>query len=253
MSFHVDPHVKLLNARVVTRAKRRGLDAIVYAPHFTPLPDIRERAQHFSDDELLVMPGREVFTGSWRNRKHVLAIGLSDPVPDFITLQAAMRELDRQDATVLVPHPEFLTVSLDTADLLEYRDVIDAIETYDLKLRDRDVTRACALAREFDLPAFGASYAHLHGSVGEVWTVFEDEVGAPPTDETTLAAALADVPRRVFHRPGIGHQLRRHAEFAHLAYENTWKKIDRVALSGQEATHPDAHTYEGRFDDVTCY
>lgn len=250
MSFRVDPHVKLLDAAVVTRAKRRGLDAIVYAPHFRRLPDISERARRFSDDELLVVPAREVFTGSWRNRKHVLALGLSEPVPDFITLEGAMREFDRQGATVLVPHPEFLTVSLDAADLREYRGVVDAIETYDPKLRSTDVARACHLAKELDLPAFGSSYAHLRGSVGEVWTAFEDVM---PADGTELAAALADAPRRVFHQPGLGHQLRRHAEYAHLAYENTWKKIDRVMLSGREATHPTDTVYEGRFDDVACY
>lgn len=250
MTFRVDPHVKLLDESVVARAKRRGLDAIVYAPHFACLPDIRERARHFADDELQIIPGREVFTGTWRNRKHILALGLSDPVPDFITLAGAMHELERQDATVLVPHPEFLTVSLDAADIHEYRHIVDAIETYDPKLRSRDIARACELARMFDLPAFGSSYAHLRGSVGEVWTAFED---VTPGDETTLTAALAEASRRVFHRPGVGHQLRRHAEFAHLAYENTWKKLDRVVLSGREATHPDAPAYDGRFDSVACY
>lgn len=249
----VDPHVKVLDEGVVARAKRRGLDALVYAPHFVRLPDIRERAARFSDDELLVVPGREVFTGSWRNRKHVLAVDLAAPVPDFVTLAGTMREFDRQGATVLVPHPEFLTVSLDAADLREYRDVVDAIEVYDPKLRAGHVERARELAREFDLPAFGSSYAHLRGSVGEAWTEFEFERGAEPADGSELATALAEAPRRVFHRPGAGHQLRRHAEFAHLAHENTWKKLDRVALSGREPTHPDAPAYGGRFDDVACY
>ncbi|PSP39031.1 metal-dependent phosphoesterase, partial [Halobacteriales archaeon QH_7_65_31] len=35
--FRVDPHVKILDERVVRRAKQRGLDAIVYAPHFIRL------------------------------------------------------------------------------------------------------------------------------------------------------------------------------------------------------------------------
>jgi len=64
VTFRVDCHVKVLNERVVERAKRAGLDALVYAPHFTRLPEIRERAAAYSDDELLVVPAREVFTGT---------------------------------------------------------------------------------------------------------------------------------------------------------------------------------------------
>ncbi|PHQ46649.1 metal-dependent phosphoesterase, partial [Halorubrum sp. C3] len=34
----VDAHVKVLDDEVVARAKDRGIDALVYAPHFTRLP-----------------------------------------------------------------------------------------------------------------------------------------------------------------------------------------------------------------------
>lgn len=249
-AVRVDPHVKLLDERVVARAKRRGLDVLVYAPHFTRLPAIRERARRFSDDDLLVVPGREVFTGDWRDRKHLLAVGLSEPVPDFITLAGAIEELERQDAAVLVPHPDFLTVSLDRADLWTYHDAIDAVEVYDPKLRARDVDRARALARETGLAAFGSSYAHLRGSVGEVWTAFD----RPIPDEAALVAAFREgADRRVFRRPGRDHRCRRRAEFAHLAYENTVKKLDRVILSGMESTHPRHPAYGGRFDGVACY
>jgi hypothetical protein len=58
--------VKLLDERVVERAREAGLDVLVYAPHFTRLADVRERAKRFSTDEVTVVPGREVFTGSDR-------------------------------------------------------------------------------------------------------------------------------------------------------------------------------------------
>ena len=132
-AFRVDPHVKVLNEGVVERAKARGLDAVVYAPHFTRLPRVVARAERFSDDELLVVPAREVFTGNWRNRKHVLAVGLTDPVPDFITLEAAMAAFDRQDAAVLVPHPEFATVSLEAHDIRAHGDRIHGTEVYNPK------------------------------------------------------------------------------------------------------------------------
>ena len=54
--FRVDAHTKVLDKSVVERAKRRDLDAVVYAPHFRRLPDIRARAERFSDEELLVVP-----------------------------------------------------------------------------------------------------------------------------------------------------------------------------------------------------
>ena len=248
--FRVDAHVKVLDERVVERAKARDLDALVYAPHFTRLPDIEARAERFSDEELLVVPAREVFTGDWRNRKHVLAIGLSEPVPDFISLEAAMAEFDRQGAAVLAPHPAFATVSLEAHDFKAHGDRIHAVEVYNPKHWSNHNERARELAREFEFPAFGSSYAHLRGTVGEVWTAFEERLET--ADE--LVAALRDgAPRRVYHRGGADHRLRCAAEFGHLFYENSWQKLDRVFLSGTEPTHPDHIAYDGRFDDVSVY
>ncbi len=246
----VDPHVKVLNERVVDRAKARGLDALVYAPHFTRLPDIRARAARFSDDDLLVVPAREVFTGTWRNRQHVLGVGLSEPVPDFISLPGALAAFERQDAAVLVPHPEFLNVSLDRAAITRHADAIHAVETHNFKTLPRGNRRARELVQETGLPGFGSSYAHLAGSVGEVWTAFEREIDS----ESDLVAALrTGAPRRVLRRDTLGHTLQGIAEFTHLGYENSWGKIDRLFLSGTEPTHPSHVAYEGRFDDVREY
>jgi predicted metal-dependent phosphoesterase TrpH len=243
-------HVKILDDHVVERAKARGLDALVYAPHFERLPTIRRRAAQFSDDDLLVVPAREVFTGDWRTRKHVLALGLSDPVPDFCTLEGTMAELERQDAAVLVPHPEFLTVSLDVEDIGQYREQVDAVEIYNPKHWARHNRRARRLARRLDLPAFTSSYAHLRKTIGEAWTTFEE----PLTSEGALVDALRSAaPRAVTHRDGWTHELRCKAEFAHLGLENTWKKFDRVYLQGTEPTHPGHIAYDGRFDDIRLY
>jgi len=245
--FRVDLHVKVLDERVVERAKARGLDAIAYAPHFRRLPDVRERARRFSDDDLLVVPGREVFTGTWRNRKHVLALGLDEPVPDFIPLDDAMTAFDRQDAAVLVPHPEFLTVSLDAEDVATYREQIDAVEVYNPKHWRHHDGRAREIVRELDLPAFTSSYAHLRRTVGEAWVEFDRRFDSA----RALVDALRDgVERRVVRRTGWRHRLRCAAEFAHLGWENSWEKIDRLFLSGTEPTHPDHIVYGDRFDCV---
>ncbi len=248
--LRVDLHVKVLNDRVVRRAKARRLDALVYAPHFTRLPTIEERAERYSDEELLVLPGREVFTGSWRNRKHVLGIGLSDPIPDFISLEGAMTAMDDQGAAILIPHPDFMTVSLGPADLQRYADEIHAIETYNPKHLPMHNRRARSLRARLDLPDFASSYAHLPGSVGEVWTSF------PDVDRSAggLTEAIIDGrPRTTAHREGWRHRLRCTGEFAHLFVENTWEKFDRVVLSGTEATHPRHPAYGGRFDGVASY
>ncbi|ELY39623.1 metal-dependent phosphoesterase (PHP family)- like protein [Natronorubrum tibetense GA33] len=246
----VDCHVKVLDESVVERAIAAGLDAIVYAPHFTRLPEIRRRANHFSSDDLLVVPAREVFTGSWRDRKHVLAIGLEEPVPDFIPLEAAMAEFERQGAAVLAPHPEFATVSLTEADLRQYRDAIDAVEIFNPKHLPSHNRRARELADLFELPPFTSSYAHLPSTVGVAYTLFETEIDS----EADLASALADgVSRRVIHHTGRQRWRTTASELAHLCYENTWEKIDRLFLSGTEPTHPDHIAYNGRFDDVSVY
>jgi predicted metal-dependent phosphoesterase TrpH len=247
---HVDLHVKVLNERVADRAKARGLDVLVYAPHFTRLPEISARAAQFSDDDLLVVPGREVFTGTWRNRQHILAVGLSDPVPDFISLSGALAAFDRQDAAVLVPHPGFLNVSLDRDAVAQHADAIHAVETYNFKTLPGQNRRAWTLAGDTGLPGFGSSYAHLAGSVGEVWTAFERQIDS----ESDLVAALREgLPRRVLRRDTLTHTARGVAEFAHLGYENSWGKVDRLFLSGTEPTHPGNVAYESRFDDVREY
>lgn len=250
MTFRVDPHVKILDERVVARAKARGLDALVYAPHFTHLSAIEARAERLSDDELLVVPAREVFTGSWRERKHVLAVAPSDPIPDFVELDAVMAELDRQDCATLVPHPEFATVSFGREELATYGDQLDGIEIYNPKHRRGHNERAQELASETGLPPFASSYAHLHPTIGEVWTEFEESF---ETADELVEALQSGAPRRVFHRPGRRHRVRCHAEFAHLGWENTWEKFERVVLKGQEATHPKRPAYEGRFDDAAVY
>lgn len=246
----VDCHVKVLDDAVVERATRAGLDVLVYAPHFTRVPDIRERAAAHSSEELLVVPAREVFTGPWYDRKHVLALGLEDPVPDFIPLEAAMAEFERQDAVVLAPHPEFATVGLTEADLRRYAETVDAVEVFNSKHLPPHNQRARELATELGLPPFTSSYAHLPRSVGVAHTAFDTAI---ESEDDFLAALEDGVARRIVHRNGWERWTTTASELAHLGYENTWKRVDRLFLSGIEPTHPDHIAYRGRFDDVAVY
>jgi len=248
--FDVDLHVKVLDEQVVEQAKRRGLDAIVYAPHFTRLPDIRERARRFSDDELSVYPGRELFPGPWQQRRHLLAVGLDEQVPDFLTLAATMAELRPQDAAVLVPHPGVLKVSLGREELQQYRETIDAIEVQNPKFLPHHERRAEEFARETGLSRFTSSYAHLRRTVGEAWVSFDTALDG---EAEFVDALKSGAPRTLRRRGGVGHALRRGLEFAHLGYENTWEKFDRVMLQGTAPTHPDHVAYGGAFDDVKVY
>ncbi|MEY7850846.1 PHP-associated domain-containing protein [Natrarchaeobius sp. A-rgal3] len=246
----VDCHVKVLDDAIVERAKRVGLDAIVYAPHFTRLPDIRERAAAYSSDELLVVPGREVFTGSWHERKHVLALGLEEPVPDFIPLEAAMAEFERQGAAVLAPHPEFATVSLTRSDVRHYAETIDAVEIFNPKHLPWHNRQARELADDLDIPPFTSSYAHLHNTVGAASTAFQVAID---TEADLLDALEEGAARRIVYENGLERARTTARELAHLCYENTWKKADRLFLSGLEPTHPRHIAYDGRFDDVAVY
>jgi predicted metal-dependent phosphoesterase TrpH len=243
-------HVKTLDERVVERAKARGIDVLVYAPHFTRLPDVRERAERYSDEDLLVVPAREVFTGSWKRRRHLLALGLDSPVPDFITLEGAFAAFAEQEAAVLVPHPSLFNVSLGREEIRAHRDEIHAVETYNTKSLPHQNRNARAAARDLGVPGFGSSYAHLSGSVGEAWTEFDRTIES----EADLVEALHDrAHRRVMRRSGLQHAVRGALEFAHLGYENSWGKVDRLFLSGMEPTHPGHIAYDGRFDDVREY
>ncbi len=242
--------MKVLDERVVERAREAGVDVLVYAPHFTRLPRIRARAERYSTDEVTVVPAREVFTGDWRNRRHLLGIGLSDPIPDFITYEAALAEFERQDAAILVPHPEFLNVSLTRAEVSAYRDRIHAVETYNAKLFDPQNSRGRRISELFDTPGFGSSYAHLRGTIGAAWTEFERDVRG----EDGLVDALRDrVDRTVVKQTDPATTARRLVEFAHLGFENSYGKLDRLFLSGMEPTNPRHIAYSGRFDDVAVY
>jgi predicted metal-dependent phosphoesterase TrpH len=243
-------HVKVLDETVVRRAKARGVDVLVYAPHFTRWPSIEKAAHQFSDEDLLVVPAREIFAGDWRKRRHVLVLDLESPIPDYITLEGAMDELATQDAVVLAPHPGFLTVSLNEAHLRRHEDMIDAIEVYNPKHLPRDNRRARELAVDLDKQPFASSYAHLRRIVGEAWTEFDAAIETA----ADLHEALRDGwDRSIYHRSGVAHMVRCSLEFAHLGWENSWKKFDRIYLSGTEPTHPAHVAYGGEFDDVRVY
>lgn len=246
----VDLHVKVLDERVIHRAQQRGMSALVFAPHFTRFPDIEAHCQRLQTDELKIFPAREIFTGPWWDRRHVLAIGLSEPIPDFLPLETTMAELRRQDATVLVPHPLFFSVSLQADDVRTYRDDIHAIERYNPKFLPVHTNRARRLATEFDITAFGSSYAHLRKTVGEVWTEFSTEITTIEDLETAIRGGAIE---RIGRRHGVGHLWRRSLEFSHLGWENSWQKFRRVAIRGIEPTHPTHPAYEGRFADDRAY
>lgn len=242
--IRLDPHVKVLSESVVQRAKRRGLDALVYAPHFTPLPEIKREAAAYTDEELTVIPAREVFTGHWRNRQHILAVGLSEPVPDFISLADAMRVFDRQGATVLVPHPLYLTIGLDGVACRRYRRQIDAIEVYNPKHLRYHNQRARRLQETLAVPAFGSSYAHLPGTVGTVWT----ELPEPVDSGKALARALEEGPVRINRTAGARYRVQQAFEQLHIGWENTWPKATRVLSRGRPPTHPSHEYYDDRFE-----
>ncbi|ESP89907.1 PHP-associated domain-containing protein [Candidatus Halobonum tyrrellensis] len=243
-------HTKVLDERVVDRARASGIDVLVYAPHFTRLPDIRERAERFSTDDLTVVPAREVFTGDWSNRRHLLAVGLSDPVPDFITFEGALAEFERQGAAVVVPHPEYLNVSLTRAEVGAYRDRLHGVETRNAKLFARQNDRALRIAEAFDIPGVASSYAHLRGTIGAAWTEFP---GLDPTESALVDALRSRTERSAVVRSDPATRVRRLAEFGYLGVENTYGKLDRLFLSGMEPTHPRHIAYDGRFDRVAVY
>lgn len=247
--YRVDLHVKVLDDEVVNRAKARNLDGIVYAPHFVRLPDIRAQSQRFSDNELFIVPGREIFTGSWRNRKHVLVVDPDAPIPDFITFDGAMQHLTDRNATVLVPHPAFMTVSLTEPDINRYRNALHGIEVFNPKHLPWHNRRAREIQGRVGLPAFTSSYAHLKGTIGEAWTTFPD---LDPSIDGLVTALRAGYDRRIERRSGLGHQARLAAEFAHLFYENSVLKA-RELYRGPKATNPFNPAYEGRFDDIAVY
>lgn len=246
----VDLHVKVLDDEIVHRAKAAGLDVLVYAPHFTHLDDIRERARRYTDDELLVVPARECFADRWNRRRHVLVVDPSEPIPDFLTFEATMDELGRRDETILAPHPEFLTMSLSSEDIHEYRHHFTAVEVFCPKNWWFHTRRMEAIADDVGLPTYASSYTHLPSTIGEAWVEFDGRLESA----TELKAALADGgPSRLYRNDGIRHLVQRGLEFGHLFYENSWEKFDRVVLQNLEATNPYSQRYDERYAELVAY
>ena len=250
MGTRVDCHIKTLSPSVIARAVARGVDAVIYAPHFTPLPEIEATAAAYGDAPVTVIPGREIFTGSWRSRRHLLAVGMRAPVPDFISLEGALEALTEQGATILVPHPGFANVSLTAAEVTSHQDRLDAIEQENFKSRRRHNHRAREIAGRSGLPTFGSSYAHLPASVGATVTVFDESL---PDAASVITAIAGEGPREIVSDVGPQSQLQGIVEFSHLGWENTVQKLRRMGSPGIAATHPQAPVYDGRFDDVAVY
>ncbi len=246
----VDLHVKILDEGVVRRAKQAGLDVLVYAPHFTHLADIRARAAEYTDEELLVVPARECFTGRWNDRRHVLVVDPSEPIPDFLTFEATMAELDSRDETVLAPHPEFLTMSLSAEDVREYRHVFDAVEVFCPKNWWLHTRRMRQIGSEVDLPTYVSSYSHLPMTIGEAWVEYETTIESAGDLQTAIEDGAEP---RQYRNSGLLHLLKRRVEFAHLAKENTWDKFARVVLEDREPTNPFGSRYDDRYGEYSAY
>lgn len=240
----VDPHVKVLDDRVRRFAIARGLDAIVYAPHFTPWSEIVERSARFSDDRLIVVPAREVFTGPWNDRKHVLALDLEEPIPDFIPLSATVDELVDQGACIVAPHPGFLTMSLDFDDLRRLQEHVHAIEIYNPKFLPWHAPRVRRVASELGRPVIASSYAHLRSSVGAAWIEVEGDIERPSDVVDALRSGAIE---RVGHLDLADRTQVKAGELAHLIWENSGQKLGRAISGGIPPTHPEAELYGGRF------
>lgn len=237
----VDPHVKVFDGRIRDIAVGRGLDAVVYAPHFTPWPTIVERAAAYSSTELTVVPGRELFTGPWYDRKHVLALDLEAPVPDFLGLEATMEELGRQDAAVIAPHPGYMSISLDADDVVRYRERIHAVEVYNPKFLPWHGHRARSIADRVGRPGVASSYAHLGRTVGAVAT----ELACSDASASSVIDALRSGSIAGIERPRGAEVLRwTGPELGHLVWENSGKKLARAARPGRPATHVSQDPYE---------
>jgi len=249
-STRVDLHVKILDDEVVRRAKQADLDVLVYAPHFTHLSDIRERAREFTDEELLVVPARECFADRWNRRRHVLVVDPDEPIPDFLTFEATMAEIERRGETVLGPHPEFLTMSLGADDLREYQDAFDAVEVFCPKNWWFHTRRMESIAGDLDLPTYVSSYSHLHSTIGEAYVEYEQDIES--AEDLTAVIESGEDPR-CYRNGGLRNLLQRRAEFFHLFKENSWDKFKRVVIEDQEPTNPYNARYDERFADDVSY
>jgi predicted metal-dependent phosphoesterase TrpH len=189
------PDSEIAPARLIERARKVGLDAVVITEHdyqWEPdeLAELSERAA-----PLLVLSGAEVSA----REGHFLVYGLPslELAPPGIDVRELLEIVRSHDAAIVAAHPFRWDQPFDEI-VAELGPVFDALELVSNNVSRETRARTEALLRAHPMCATGSSDAHDLDVVGCYFTEFD----APIESIAEFVAALKNRRGRPRHRPG---------------------------------------------------
>ena len=175
---------------LIVHAKQKGLNGICLTDHNYVWD--QERVDQLQDDhEFLVLRGNEITT----NEGDMLVFGFEKNVRGIIRLEELKKEVDQVEGFIIAAHPfrGFLTFGVSQLGLTTEKAVqrplfkfVNAIETLNGKVTQKENNFAAGVAKELNLPQTGGSDAHMADEVGIYATRFDDTI----KNENDLIQAL---------------------------------------------------------------
>jgi predicted metal-dependent phosphoesterase TrpH len=167
IDFHVHTRrsydSRMTPERILSVAKKRGLDGIVVCDHNTIRGGEETRKANL-DPGFTVIVGAEIATDAG----DVTGIFLTREITSRRFPDVA-REIKAQGGKVILNHP-YKGHDLSKVDFA----LVDFIEAYNARLDERENRRALELARQHGIPVVAGSDAHLYAEIGNGRTELSD-------------------------------------------------------------------------------
>jgi predicted metal-dependent phosphoesterase TrpH len=197
--FFIDLHVHTFPAsacasdpvdQIITEAKDIGLDAICLTDH-NHLWDAAQVEELRRKHDFLILRGNEITTA----QGDMVVFGLERDPQGIITLEDLHQMAAGEGGFIIAAHPfrGFLTVGVDELGLPVEKasqrpmfKLVQALETLNSKVTEKENRFSAQVAQALNLPATGGSDAHLSTEVGIYATRFEKVIH----NERELIAAL---------------------------------------------------------------
>lgn len=191
-SYPASPCSSVSVEDLIVNAKQKGLNGICLTDHnyVWDQRTVEQLSEHY---EFLVLRGNEITT----NQGDMIVFGFEKNIKGIIRLEDLKKEVDKAKGFIIAAHPfrGFLTFGVSQLGLTIEKAVqrslfksVNAIETLNGKVTQKENSFAAEVAKALNLPQTGGSDAHLADEVGIYATRFTDTI----KNENDLVQALRD-------------------------------------------------------------
>ncbi len=152
---------------ILDAAEERNIKVIAIADH-NSIEGAKEAVKLARDRDIIVLPAVELSTIDG----HLLGFNATEPVPKWLTAEAAIDKLREQGAFVVAAHPMFVIASIG----LKARKLkLDALEGFNARCAVSN-SSSQRLAKRLNLPVTGGSDAHSLDEIGNGLCITAKEV-----------------------------------------------------------------------------